>query len=100
MQKEVPTICMERGPWSCAHPLTPITGSFSDYAPGEMAVHLREWPSVLNDAEQRIGLYHHHLNLIEERLRPILGPLIHDHAVWEGIEGLYAPPISVPITLI
>ena len=51
----------------------------------------REWHLVLDDAEERIGLYHDHLNDVELRLRSVLGSSGHDDAVWARMKALYLP---------
>jgi len=50
----------------------------------------RQWQGVLEDAEARIGLYHHHLSVIETQMRQLLGPSVHDYAHWEAIKTEYA----------
>ena len=49
----------------------------------------REWGAVLHDAEARIGLYHHHLNLVETRMRNLLDGRVHDYPLWDGIKVRY-----------
>lgn len=49
----------------------------------------REWPAVLHDAEERIGLYHHHLSLVEAGVRPLLGSRVHDFFLWDEIRTAY-----------
>lgn len=49
----------------------------------------REWQAVLRDAEERIGLYHHHLNLVEAGVRPLLGARVHDFFLWDDIRTAY-----------
>jgi len=52
----------------------------------------REWKQVIEDAEERIGLYHDHLSLIEEDIRSILGGRLHDHALWNEIKEAFCAP--------
>ena len=52
----------------------------------------REWTAVMSDAEERIGLYHHHLNLIEAQIRELLGPRVHDYEMWEMLKAEYWRP--------
>jgi len=49
----------------------------------------REWNAVLGDAEERLGLYHHYLDVIEPRMRGLLGGRVHDYGAWERIKGEY-----------
>lgn len=49
----------------------------------------REWNAVLGDAEDRIDLYHHHLNLIEPSIRILLAEKVHDYGIWETIKREY-----------
>ncbi len=51
-----------------------------------------EWAAVISDAEERIGLYHHHLDLIEARMRELLGELVHDYELWEILKAEYWRP--------
>lgn len=50
----------------------------------------REWKAVLGDAQDRIGLYHHHLDLAEARMRGLLLSRVHDNALWEQIKIEYS----------
>lgn len=49
----------------------------------------REWPEVLRDAETRISLYHHHLNVIQAAMEGLLGETVYEHRFWEGIKPTY-----------
>ena len=49
----------------------------------------REWKMVLLDAEERIGLYHHHLSLTEALLRPLMGGEVHSLPLWAQIKTGY-----------
>ena len=70
---------------------------FNDYSREFYAITLRaksrferrQWKDVLSDAQARIGLYHHHLNLVEIRMRVLLGDRIHDYALWDQIKDEY-----------
>jgi len=49
----------------------------------------REWNAVLSDAEERIGLYHHYLDIIEPSMRALLAGQVHDYGIWESIKSEY-----------
>jgi len=49
----------------------------------------REWNAVLSDAEERIDLYHHYLDLIEPRMRRLLAGQVHDYGTWEAVKREY-----------
>src|SRR4051812_2888864 len=49
----------------------------------------REWKEVLNDAEERICLYHQYLNTIEAGLSALMKEHAHDYQVWEAIKAEY-----------
>jgi len=49
----------------------------------------REWNAVLSDAEERIDLYHHYLDLIESPMRALLAGQVHDYGTWERIKREY-----------
>ena len=49
----------------------------------------REWTGVLEDAQERIGLYHAHLNLIAARMRAALGTCVHDYTLWGQVKTAY-----------
>lgn len=52
----------------------------------------REWQAVLADAEERIDLYHHHLNLVEGWMRILLGDAVHNRARWQAMKSDYEKP--------
>ena len=49
----------------------------------------REWNAVLSDAEQRIDLYHHYLDIVEPQMRALLTERVHDYGIWESIKSEY-----------
>ena len=49
----------------------------------------REWQGVLNDAEERLGLYHRHLNLIQAELALLMGSRVHSYEDWARIKAEY-----------
>ena len=49
----------------------------------------REWKEVLDDAADRIGLYHQYLNIIEPWMKAVLGERVHDYSLWDRIKGEY-----------
>jgi isocitrate dehydrogenase kinase/phosphatase len=49
----------------------------------------REWAAVLADAEERIDLYHHCLDIIEPQMRDLLAERVHDYGVWESTKSVY-----------
>jgi len=52
----------------------------------------REWEAVLRDAEERIGLYHDHLNAAEAEVETILQDRSTAPEVWQQIKREYLPP--------
>lgn len=52
----------------------------------------RQWDEVLHDAEERIGLYHHHLNQVEQGLRPLLADRLSDFGFWRQLRRAYWIP--------
>ena len=44
---------------------------------------------MLGDAEERIDLYHHHLDLLEPTVRAVMAGRVHDYGTWESIRGEY-----------
>ena len=74
-----------------------IRGSFEAYSAEFLAItgraesrfEEREWYAVLSDAEERIDLYHHHLDIIEPWMRTLLAGRVHDYGLWERIKTEY-----------
>ena len=74
-----------------------IRGSFEAYSAEFLAItgraesrfEEREWNAVLSDAEERIDLYHHHLDIIEPWMRTLLAGRVHDYGLWERIKTEY-----------
>lgn len=54
----------------------------------------REWPEVLRDAEARIRLYHHHLNVIQAAMEGLLGDRVCEPSFWEEIKPRYFAPYA------
>ena len=50
----------------------------------------REWQAVLADAEERMDLYHHHLNLVEGWMRVLLGEAVHDYSLWDAMKAEFS----------
>ncbi|MEI6351314.1 MAG: bifunctional isocitrate dehydrogenase kinase/phosphatase [Verrucomicrobiota bacterium] len=74
-----------------------LRDSFDDYSAEFLAItrraksrfENREWTGVLQDAQERIGLYHSHLNHISSRMQAALGPCVHDYSLWERVKTDY-----------
>jgi isocitrate dehydrogenase kinase/phosphatase len=49
----------------------------------------REWNGVLEDAAERLGLYHQHLNAIEAVLSVLMAKRLFDYLSWETIKREY-----------
>lgn len=58
-------------------------------ARGKIRFEQRDWRGVLRDAETRISLYHHHLNVIQAAIEGLLGDLVFQPALWEEIRPRY-----------
>ena len=86
----VPDVTVRTGAAALQTAYDAYTGAFQVITRRAKALfEARDWKGVLQDAEARIGLYHEHLNRVEAFLRRLLGPGIHDEALWARMKACY-----------
>ncbi len=52
----------------------------------------QQWEGVVQDAEERIGLYHEHLDKVERAIRVLLDERVADHETWMKLKRAYWVP--------
>jgi len=97
MDKPVTSRLPESGAMLAREAAVYLQGWFDSYRNEFLSITLRaksrfekrEWKKVLDDAADRIGLYHQHLNIIEPWIRAVLAERAHDYFLWNQIKGEY-----------